>query len=152
MKDTDFTKMNDNIVLDKRLTPTMFRVYAVLRYHAKYKPTCHPSIDTIVAESGICRRIVIRSTNELATLGYLKKSKRFNNSTEYTLFDSPGSAGKELPAVSERNDQKCQKGYLGGAGNDTLTRGINKRKEEREEEQGEAMRCTPLAGQLSAIS
>jgi hypothetical protein len=88
-KDKDFTKLRDKMILDKRVDPSMLKVYSVLRYHAKYKEECWPSLDTLKYETGVSRRTIMRCTNRLQELGYLQKKKRYNNSVVYSLLDAP---------------------------------------------------------------
>lgn len=158
MKHKDFTMINDNIVLDRELSASAFRVYAVLRYHAKFKTESSVSIPKIMKESGLSRRTVSRAINELERSGYINSRQRFNTSNVYTLTDrrcQNDTDKSDLGDVKSKRS-RCQNETMlvskvndAGVKSDTLTRGLEKEEggetAEREKERGQATPPTPGA-------
>lgn len=85
-KEVGFVAFPRTMFFDKRLGVYHLKVAGVLEVHKfQGKEKCFPSLDTISAESGISRPVVIRCLKELEKFEYLETSKNEGKSTHYYL-------------------------------------------------------------------
>lgn len=87
---------------DARLTKSAIAVSTVLvEYADKRTGACYPSIERIVAESGVPRTTTIKSLKRLVQLGHMEAIKRLGANTNYLLTssDSGTSSGSGTRAI-----------------------------------------------------
>jgi DNA-binding MarR family transcriptional regulator len=88
-----FTWIEKSIIEDRRLTHSDIMVYLVLAYHADTNGACFPKLTTLEHETRMNRHTIIKSVRRLEECELLKKQRRKNTSTLYTL--TGGSVQKE---------------------------------------------------------
>ena len=89
---------------DNRLTKSAIAVSTVLvDYADKRTGACYPSIDRIVAESGVPRTTAIKSLKRLTQLGHMEAVKRLGANSNYFLTrpDSGTSSGSGTRAIPD---------------------------------------------------
>lgn len=81
----NYTKIPNSIFQNPLLSCQEKMVLMVLRYHAREKNVCHPSIKTICHEAAICERIVWKILKKLEGDNYIKRHTRHGHATIYEL-------------------------------------------------------------------
>ena len=80
-----FSICDNNVLIDKDLSSTEFRVYMCLvRYMNKESGICYPRYRTIQKDLGLSRSVIYRAIVNLAKLGYVTKKRR-SSTNEYLL-------------------------------------------------------------------
>jgi hypothetical protein len=92
-----------DVCRDARLTRAALAVSSVLvQYADKRTGACYPSIERIVAESGVPRTTAIKALKRLGQLGHMQITRRDGANNNYLLTspDSGTSSGSETRSIS----------------------------------------------------
>jgi len=89
----DFTMIPNKLLLDTSLNEVDKMVWLVLKYHAKQKQTCWPSLRLTAREMKKSERTVERHMKKLQRAGWVVVTQRFNSSNIYEPLSSVSPAG-----------------------------------------------------------